>query len=403
MINREDYLMIKQARDKGCYLEDIACQRGCSVSTVKRALQRQGPPPRRKSGVRQSKLDDFKSVIDALLAENVWNAEVIFAEIKGQGYAGGITILRDYIHPKRTLRESKATTRYETAPGHQLQHDWGELQIEVGGELRKVYVSVNVLGYSRRFYAFAAYSNDAEHTYESLIRAFEWFGGSSAQVLVDNQKAAVLEHPGNGQVKFNEGFLLLSRHYEFQPKACKPYRAQTKGKTERMVRYVKENFFQRYRSFESLEHLNQQLGDWLTNVADERHHDTLKEKVADALLKNSRTFKSYRIFVMTPATGKHDVCRLMVTLILRRIATVFPVLWLVSKSVSAWDLTGSYGFMARTIPSLPAICWLTQRTAGYSTPPTTVPCMTRSRLKPVTSAIMRRWCDGTVNDTGQSP
>ncbi|AMO55540.1 integrase [Endozoicomonas montiporae] len=285
MINREDYLMIKQARDKGCYLEDIACQRGCSVSTVKRALQRQGPPPRRKSGVRQSKLDDFKSVIDALLAENVWNAEVIFAEIKGQGYAGGITILRDYIHPKRTLRESKATTRYETAPGHQLQHDWGELQIEVGGELRKVYVSVNVLGYSRRFYAFAAYSNDAEHTYESLIRAFEWFGGSSAQVLVDNQKAAVLEHPGNGQVKFNEGFLLLSRHYEFQPKACKPYRAQTKGKTERMVRYVKENFFQRYRSFESLEHLNQQLGDWLTNVADERHHDTLKEKVADRFAK----------------------------------------------------------------------------------------------------------------------
>ncbi|WP_161787355.1 hypothetical protein [Endozoicomonas numazuensis] len=90
MINREDYLMIKQAREKGCYLEDIACQRGCSVSTVKRALKRQGPTPRRKSGVRPSKLDNFKPIIDALLAENVWNAEVIFAEIKEQGYAGGI-------------------------------------------------------------------------------------------------------------------------------------------------------------------------------------------------------------------------------------------------------------------------------------------------------------------------
>ena len=284
MINREDYLMIKQAREKGCYLEDIACQAGCSVSTVKRALSRQGPPPKRRPGIRPSKLDDFKPIIGALLADNVWNAEVIFAEIKDQGYTGGITILRDYIQPRRTLRESKATTRYETAPGHQLQHDWGELMVDVAGELRKVYVSVNVLGYSRRFYAWAAYSNDAEHTYESLARTFEWFGGTSAQVLVDNQRAAVLEHPGNGQVKFNEGFLLMAQHYGFQPRACKPYRARTKGKTERMVRYVKENFFQRYRHFESLEHLNQQLGDWLTKVADERIHDTVKEKVADRFL-----------------------------------------------------------------------------------------------------------------------
>ena len=168
--------MIKQAREKGCYLEDIACQAGCSVSTVKRALSRQGPPPKRRPGIRPSKLDDFKPIIGALLADNVWNAEVIFAEIKDQGYTGGITILRDYIQPRRTLRESKATTRYETAPGHQLQHDWGELMVDVAGELRKVYVSVNVLGYSRRFYAWAAYSNDAEHTYESLARTFEWFG-----------------------------------------------------------------------------------------------------------------------------------------------------------------------------------------------------------------------------------
>ena len=284
--------MILKSREKGCYLEDIAADTGCSVSTVKRTLKRQGPPARRRPGIRVSKLDDFKPHIDNLLAENVWNAEVIFADIKERGYTGGITILRDYIQPKRIMRQSKATTRYETEPGHQLQHDWGELMVEVGGELRKVYFSVNTLGYSRRFYAWAAFSNDAEHTYESLIRSFEWFGGVSAQVLVDNQKAAVLTHPANGRVKFNEGFLLLSRHYDFQPKACKPYRAQTKGKTERMVRYVKENFFQRYRRFESLEHLNQQLDDWLIKVADERIHNTVKEKVADRFEREKASLKS---------------------------------------------------------------------------------------------------------------
>ncbi|USE34126.1 DDE-type integrase/transposase/recombinase [Endozoicomonas sp. SCSIO W0465] len=152
---------------------------------------------------------------------------------------------------------------------------------------------VNTLGFSRRFFAWAAFTNDAEHTYESLIRSFEWFGGVSAQVLVDNQKAAVLKHPSNGKVQFNEGFLMLAKHYQFQPKACKPYsRAQTKGKTERMVRYIKENFFQRYRSFESIEHLNQLLNDWLLTVADQRVHKTVNEPVYERFEREKTELKA---------------------------------------------------------------------------------------------------------------
>ncbi|MES9879221.1 MAG: IS21 family transposase [Candidatus Sedimenticola sp. 1PA] len=312
MINREDYLMIQKSRDKGCYHADIAEDVGCSVSTVKRALKRQGPPAKRKQGVRVSKLEPFKPMVNGLITEHVWNAQVIFAQIREQGYTGGISILRDFIKPKRAARKSKATVRFETLPGHQLQHDWGELMVEVAGELRKVYFSVNTLGFSRRFFVWAAYTNDAEHTYESLIRSFEWFGGVSAQVLVDNQKAAVLKHPGNGKVTFNEGFLMLAQHYRFQPRACKPYRAQTKGKTERMVRYVKENFFQRYRSFESLEHLNQQMNDWLMTVADARVHKTVNEKVSERFerekpalqtLPVSRFDTSYREVRQVPIDG----------------------------------------------------------------------------------------------------
>ena len=64
--------------------------------------------------------DSYKLTIDAMLANNVWNGVVIFAELKSKGYTGGITILRDYIKPKRVMRPSKATVRYETEPGHQL-------------------------------------------------------------------------------------------------------------------------------------------------------------------------------------------------------------------------------------------------------------------------------------------
>lgn len=196
-------------------------------------------------------------------------APVILAEIKAMGYTGGRSMLRYYIQPKRKMRPSKRTVRFETQPGYQLQHDWGEVEVEVAGQRCKVNFAVNTLGFSRRFHVFAAPKQDAEHTYESLVRAFRYFGGSVKTVLVDNQKAAVLKN-NNGKVVFNSGFLLLADHYDFLPRACRPRRARTKGKVERMVKYLKENFFVRYRRFDSVTHVNQQLEQWMAEVADKR-------------------------------------------------------------------------------------------------------------------------------------
>ncbi|MGT0427195.1 IS21-like element IS21 family transposase, partial [Shigella sonnei] len=156
--------------------------------------------------------------------------------------------------------------RFETQPGYQLQHDWGEVEVEVAGQRCKVNFAVNTLGFSRSFHVFAAPKQDAEHTYESLVRAFRYFGGCVKTVLVDNQKAAVLKN-NNGKVVFNSGFLLLADHYNFLPRACRPRRARTKGKVERMVKYLKENFFVRYRRFDSFTHVNQQLEQWIADVA----------------------------------------------------------------------------------------------------------------------------------------
>ncbi len=109
----------------------------------------------------------------------------------------------------------------------------------MAGQESKVSFIVNELGYSRRFHFWCTDSQDAEHTYEGIIRSFEYFGGTVEEVLVDNQKSAVLEHPVRGIVRFNERFLDLSQHYGFTPRACQPYRARTKGKCERMVGYIK--------------------------------------------------------------------------------------------------------------------------------------------------------------------
>ena len=280
MLSKEDFAVIKALKKRGVYNKDIAAELGVHPKTVSRALKRDGPPAgkRKKRG---SKLDRYKPKIDKLLSENVWNAMVILREIQEDGYDGGITILRDYIQPKRALRPGRATVRFETKPGQQLQSDWGQLWTEIAGVETKVHFIVNELGYSRRFHFWCTDSEDAEHTYEGIIRSLEYFGGVAEEVLVDNQKATVLEHQAGQTPRFNERFLDLAGHYGFTARACKPRRARTKGKDERMVGYIKGNFFQRYRSFDSWAHLNQLAEKWLAEETDQRVHGTVKEVVAE--------------------------------------------------------------------------------------------------------------------------
>jgi transposase len=194
MLRREDVMVIQALAQRGLYLCDIANQVGVHPRTVRRALTRGGAPAPRPSR-RGSRLDPYRADIDQLLAEDVWNAVVIFRELQAKGYTGRLSILRDYIRPKRVLRVRRATVRFETPPGRQLQSDWAEQRTRIAGEETTVHFLVNTLGFSRRFHFWCTDSQDAEHTYDGLIRSFEWFAGVPAEVLVDNQKAAVLEHP----------------------------------------------------------------------------------------------------------------------------------------------------------------------------------------------------------------
>ena len=280
MLKKEDFAMSKALDRQGVYLKDIADELGVHPRTVRRALDRgSAPKPERKRP--GSKLAPYKPKIDRLLKENVWNAMVILREIQSDGYRGGIALVRRYVEPKRALRPSRVTVRFETGPGEQLQTDWGETTVEMAGKPAKVYFSVNTLGYSRRFHFWCTDSLDAEHTYEGLIRSLEYFGGVTQEVLVDNQKSAVLQASNQGQPRFNERFLDLAAHYGLTPRACRPYRARTKGKDERMVGYIKQNFFVRYRAFESWAHLNQLAEQWLAEEADKRVHGTVKEVVIE--------------------------------------------------------------------------------------------------------------------------
>jgi transposase len=241
MLDLEDYIVIKTLKKRGVYIKDIAEELGVHPKTVSRALKREGAPQKKRKR-RPGKLEPYKPTVDRLLQEGVWNAMVILREIQAEGYPGGITMLRQYMAPKRAMRPGKATVRFETRPGQQLQTDWGELVVVIAGEETRVFFIVNQLAYSRRFHFWCTDSLDAEHTYEGLVRSLEYFEGVPEEVLVDNQKSAVLEHPRSGQVRFNERFLDLAQCYGWA-------------------------------------HLNQQAEQWLATEADQRVHGTVKEVV----------------------------------------------------------------------------------------------------------------------------
>ena len=93
------------------------------------------------------------------------------------------------------------------------------------------------------------------------------------EILYDRMKTAVIGEDADGLVIYNRALLDLARHYGFQPRACRPYRAKTKGKVERPFRYIREDFFLGA-SFRNLDDLNAQLRHWLDTVANPRVHAT---------------------------------------------------------------------------------------------------------------------------------
>jgi transposase len=290
MLKVEDYAVIRTLKQRGVYIKDIAEEIGMDRKTVSRALKK-GRAPERKRAKRGSKLDGYQARIEQLLSEGVWNAKVLLRELEADGYTGGYSILREYIKPKRVQRSNRATVRFETEPGEQMQSDWGTVNTRIGGKDVKVHFVVNLLGYSRRFHFWCTKREDAEHTYEGIIRSFEYFGGGVKEVLVDNQKSTVLLASNIGQPHFNARFLDLAEQYGFKPRACRPYRARTKGKDERMVGYIKHHFFVRYRCFESWAHMNQLAEQWLSEEADQRMHGTVHEIVADRYEREKQHLK----------------------------------------------------------------------------------------------------------------
>lgn len=179
-----------------------------------------------------------------LINQDIFNCEIIYERIKAEGYAGGRTILRQYARPFRALKKAPAVRRYETKPGEQAQVDWGEYTYidEESGEVRKLYLFVMVLGYSRAIYTEFTNRCNVSTFNRCLIHAFEYFGGVTNLVLADRMKTVILGVDDSRKPIWNANFADLAATLGFTPKVCRPRHPQTKGKVERGIDFVKSNF-----------------------------------------------------------------------------------------------------------------------------------------------------------------
>jgi transposase len=268
MYKEQKMMKARILQAKGYRQREIAEMLDVSERTVRNYLN--NPPSPRKKGKRPSKLDSFVGTIKAVINENpFYNCELLYEDLQKAGYQGRKSILRDLVGRLRKEVITEAVIRFETIPGYQAQVDWKEFgQRRVDGTARKLYAFVMTLGYSRS--PFIRYTTDMKQdTFHSChIDAFHYFGGVPRTILYDNMKTAFIADT-DGVFHPQKSLMSLASHYGFAPERCRVRRPQTKGKVERTIGYLDNNFWMRVKDGDlEIDQLNEDVLRWIDSIKD---------------------------------------------------------------------------------------------------------------------------------------
>ena len=278
MIDTQTVFEIHHLKQQDMSERKIAKTLHLTRKTVRKYLD--NPMQKRPVIRRKSKLDPFKNEIKQLLEQDPRvSAEVIKQRIDSMGYAGGITIIRDYLQKIRSTNK-QAFIRFESAPGKQMQIDWGHFgSLAYGDTHRKLYALAVVEGYSRMLYVEFTHSQNQSALHQCMLNAFTFFGGTAHEIVVDNMLTAVIERQGR-VIRFNDAFLTFLIPLKMVPIACNPGAPHEKGKVESAIKYLRRNFWP-VRTFTDLCDVNRQVRKWLDTVANVRVHQTILKRPVD--------------------------------------------------------------------------------------------------------------------------
>jgi transposase len=279
VIEGEVVTAIRTLAGRGVGKKTIAREVGVALNTVRRYLREPIEAGRQVRPAARRLTDGRRQEARTLYGGPAGGNAVVVQRLLGErGLTLSVrTVERAVADLRRERRVAQlATVRVETPPGDQLQIDFGQKRVLIGGAWVRVFLLVAVLSYSRRLFVKAFLNERQDDWRDGIAAAFTHFGGVPRTLLGDNARALVAgrDHP-TGTVIFQPAYLAFCRDWDVQPRACAPYRARTKGKTEAGVKYVKRNGLaeQAFASFAALE---THLAAWMV-TADQREHGTTHE------------------------------------------------------------------------------------------------------------------------------
>lgn len=302
MLKEDEVTEIRTLSRHGMSVRKIASELGISRNTVRKYLRGNAVAEVRQRGPgRPRKLEPFEEWLRRRVkaADPIrLPATVLHREIAAMGFDGSERTVRRFVAGLYPTPEPEPIVRFETAPGHQAQMDWGEYRL---GDQR-VYAFVGVLGFSRWLYFEYVPSMRAEVLVDCHRRMLGAFGGVPREILYDNMRTVVTRRDayGRGRHRFHDEIRDLAKECGFRPRLCRPYRPQTKGKVERAVDYIARSFFHPFVTrcamegrTPDLDELNVAARLWSADVANVRIHGTTRERPSERLIDDQRAMVPY--------------------------------------------------------------------------------------------------------------
>jgi transposase len=279
MVGQERWEQIRRLRlEQGLSVSELARQFEVDRKTVRRCLRQE----QWRAYEREPKVDTLLSAHEDFLRERVaqvhYSARILYQELRrDRGYQGSYETIKRFVAPLRELatQDGLTQTRFETGPGEQSQIDWGEARVSFRSGRRPVHFFVLTLGYSRRGFYWPSADQRLAQFLDAHERAFDHFAGHTREHLYDRPRTVCYAND-EGRIVWNPTFKAFAQYWSFEPRVCRPYRAQTKGKVESGVKYLKRNFLPG-REFIDIVHLSEQLAEWNDTIADQRIHGTTHE------------------------------------------------------------------------------------------------------------------------------
>ncbi|MBJ7601694.1 MAG: IS21 family transposase [Candidatus Dormibacteraeota bacterium] len=282
---------IKALHRLGWSVTDIAREYDLARNTVYEELA--SPVPRRYERKQPTSLTEAQLIhVERRLAvcPNLRGTD-LHAELRHQyGYAGSYPAFQRHLRCLRPAQVRDPEVRFETASGKQTQADWADLgAFPLGREMVRLHAMVTILGYSRAPAIRFATDTTRPTTFERLLRCLEDQGGVTREILTDRDPAFCVGATCDGGAILAPEWVDMATLLGVVPRACKPYRAKTKGKAERMIRELKEGFLgwlsgQLLPPYPSIADYDARARLWIQQMVLVRRHRTIKRIVGEAWL-----------------------------------------------------------------------------------------------------------------------